>query len=163
MHFNLSATGITLCHVGNLLASPLTHISTRCSRTRWVHSLPLGHDLINSIFVVTSPQAVSLDDAGHIDSACGNAGPLSEFNENQLWTIVGEWTPAMTDCAKYLNGRGVGARYDGSISSGAPRYGSCVGKTGKGSTFSPGYRDFLRKVWEAQVSPHIPLVLGARF
>ena len=57
----------------------------------------------------------------------------------------------MTDCAKYLNGRGVGARYDGSIRSGAPRYGSCVGKTGKGSTFSQGYKDFLRKAWEAQV------------
>ena len=139
-----------------------THIYQMFTNQVGSQSIPWTH-LINSIFMVTSPQAVSLDDAGHIDSACGNAGPLSEFNENQLWTIVGEWTPAMTDCAKYLNGRGVGARYDGSISSGAPRYGSCVGKTGKGSTFSPGYRDFLRKVWEAQVNPHIPLVLGARF
>jgi aryl-phospho-beta-D-glucosidase BglC (GH1 family) len=100
---------------------------------------------------------VSLDEAGHIRSACGNAGPLSDFNDNQLWTIVGEWTPAMTDCAKYLNGRGVGARYDGSIRSGAPRYGSCAGKTGKGSTFSQGYKDFLRKAWEAQVRPRMYL------
>jgi glucan 1,3-beta-glucosidase len=110
----------------------------------------------NSILVVTSPsQSVSLDEAGHIRSACGNAGPLSDFNKNQLWTIVGEWTPAMTDCAKYLNGRGVGARYDGSIRQGAPRYGSCAGKTGKGSTFSQEYKDFLRKSWEAQVSAYI--------
>lgn len=110
----------------------------------------------NSILVVTSPpQTVSLDEAGHIRSACGNAGPLSNFNNNQLWTIVGEWTPAMTDCAKYLNGRGVGARYDGSIRQGAPRYGSCAGKTGKGSTFSQEYKNFLRKMWEAQVSAYI--------
>lgn len=26
---------------------------------------------------------------------------------------VGEWTGAQTDCAKWLNGRGIGARYDG--------------------------------------------------
>jgi aryl-phospho-beta-D-glucosidase BglC (GH1 family) len=111
---------------------------------------------INSILSVTLPsQTVSLDEAGHIQSACGNAGRLYEFNKNQLWTIVGEWTPAMTDCAKYLNGRGIGARYDGSIRSGAPYYGSCVGMTGKGSTFSQRYKVFLRKVWEAQVSPYI--------
>src|ERR1700744_787980 len=80
-------------------------------------------------------QTVSLDDTGHIQSACSNAGPLASFNHNQLWTIVGEWTPVMTDCAKYLNGRGVGARYDGSISQGAPVYGSCNGMTGSGATF----------------------------
>ncbi|KAI0281201.1 hypothetical protein BGY98DRAFT_959254, partial [Russula aff. rugulosa BPL654] len=37
----------------------------------------------------------------------------------------------VTDCAKYLNGRGVGARYDGSI------------RTGIGSTFSQEYKDLL--------------------
>jgi hypothetical protein len=58
----------------------------------------------------------------------------------------------MTDCAKYLNGRGVGARYDGSFSPGAPVYGSCNGMTGSGATFSQDYRNFLRMSWEAQVS-----------
>jgi aryl-phospho-beta-D-glucosidase BglC (GH1 family) len=105
------------------------------------------------MFMDTSPpQTVSLDEAGHIRSACGNAGPLSDFNKNQLWTIVGEWTPAMTDCAKYLNGRGIGARYDGSIRQGAPFHGSCNGQTGPGSTFNQDYKNFLRKTWEAQVS-----------
>ena len=66
----------------------------------------------------------------------------------------------MTDCAKYLNGRGVGARYDGSIRQGAPRYGSCAGKTGKGSTFSQEYKNFLRKMWEAQVSAYIICLTG---
>lgn len=97
-------------------------------------------------------QTVSLSEAGHIQSACGNAGALSDFNKNQLWTIVGEWTPAMTDCATYLNGRGAGARYDGSISPGAPVYGSCQGQTGSGSTFTQDFKVFLRQMWEAQVS-----------
>jgi glucan 1,3-beta-glucosidase len=58
----------------------------------------------------------------------------------------------MTDCAKYLNGRGVGSRYDGSFSPGAPVYGSCVHLTGPGWSFSEEYKDFLRKSWEAQVT-----------
>jgi aryl-phospho-beta-D-glucosidase BglC (GH1 family) len=99
----------------------------------------------------SSPQTIALGEAGHIQSACGNAGPLSDFNDNQLLTIVGEWTPAMTDCARYLNGRGAGARYDGTISPGAPVYGSCSGQTGSGSTFSQDYKNFLRQTWEAQV------------
>jgi aryl-phospho-beta-D-glucosidase BglC (GH1 family) len=104
------------------------------------------------IYQMFNDQTVSLDEAGHIQSACGNAATLSNFNNNQLLTIVGEWTTAMTDCAKYLNGVGVGARYDGSIRQGAPFHGSCNGQTGPGSTFTQDYKDFLRKTWEAQVS-----------
>ena len=102
---------------------------------------------------------VSLDNQGHIQSACGNAGRLIDYNQNNMWTIVGEWTPAMTDCAKYLNGRGVGARYDGSISQGAPSYGSCEGLTGPGWSFSQDYKDFLRQTWEAQVRSYKELYL----
>jgi glucan 1,3-beta-glucosidase len=69
-----------------------------------------------------------------------------------MLTIVGEWAPAMTDCAKYLNGRGVGARYDGSIKQGSPFHGSCNGQTGPGEAFTQDYKDFLRQTWEAQVS-----------
>jgi glucan 1,3-beta-glucosidase len=58
----------------------------------------------------------------------------------------------MTDCAKYINGRGNGARYDGTISEGATVYGNCGEKTGPGSSFTQDYKDFLRQSWEAQVS-----------
>lgn len=54
-------------------------------------------------------QGVAMSDDEHIQSACGQKSTLSGFD---LWLIVGEWTPAMTDCATYLNGRGVGSRYD---------------------------------------------------
>lgn len=106
----------------------------------------------HSLTDTSPPQTVSLDEAGHIQSACENAAALSDFNNNQLLTIVGEWTPAMTDCAKYVNGRGIGARYDGSIGLDSPFYGSCNGQTGPGYTFTQDYKDFLRKTWEAQVS-----------
>jgi glucan 1,3-beta-glucosidase len=83
----------------------------------------------------------------HIQTACGKGSELSSF---YLWILVGEWTTAMTDCAKYLNGRGVGSRYDGSFP-GSTRVGSCSGLTGKASSFSSNYKTFLRKIWEAQV------------
>ena len=56
----------------------------------------------------------------------------------------------MTDCAQYLNGRGVGSRYDGTYP-GSTYVGSCYGLTGSASTFSSGYKTFLRQFWEAQV------------
>lgn len=56
----------------------------------------------------------------------------------------------MTDCAKYLNGRGIGARYDGSFP-GSSHVGSCSGLTGSAASFSQSYKTFLRQAWEAQV------------
>ncbi|KAJ7878589.1 glycoside hydrolase family 5 protein, partial [Mycena leptocephala] len=58
---------------------------------------------IYTIFSVPSEQ---MTQAQHISTVCGKQSELSSFD---LWVIVGEWTPAATDCAKYLNGRGVGA------------------------------------------------------
>lgn len=74
----------------------------------------------------------------------------SDLSSFDLWLIVGEWTPAATDCAKYLNGRGIGARYDGTYP-GSTYVGSCDGLTGSASTFSDSYKTFLGQFWEAQV------------
>ena len=78
--------------------------------------------------------------------ACSQGSALSSFH---LYAIVGEWTSAPTYCVKYLNGRGRGARYDGSFD-GPELVGVCAAKTGSGATFSPDYKTFLRKYWEAQ-------------
>lgn len=88
-----------------------------------------------------------MSDSQHIESACSHAGDLTS---SHLWVVVGEWTPAPNDCAKYLNGRGVGSRYEGTFP-GSTRVGSCQGLTGNAATFSESYKDFLRKHWEAQV------------
>src|SRR6266511_1231697 len=66
----------------------------------------------------------------HIQSACARAGELAT---STLWLVVGEWSPAAHDCAKSLNGRGLGSRYDGTFP-GSSRVGSCVGLTGSGPT-----------------------------
>ncbi|KAH8102402.1 exo-beta-1,3-glucanase [Cristinia sonorae] len=101
------------------------------------------------IYQMFSQAEVSRSNQQHIQNACSRTD-LGTFD---LWVIVGEWTPAATDCAKYLNGRGVGARYDGSYP-GSSRVGSCNGLTGSASTFSSDYKTFLRQYWEAQTSTY---------
>ncbi|THH14218.1 hypothetical protein EW146_g6094 [Bondarzewia mesenterica] len=86
----------------------------------------------------------------HISFACTLLPTLQSFANSNLWTITGEWSAAITDCALWLNGRGVGSRWDGTYSS-APALGSCDGYTGNSSTFSSSYKAFLRKYWEVQV------------
>ncbi|KAJ7361425.1 glycoside hydrolase family 5 protein [Mycena albidolilacea] len=99
------------------------------------------------IYTIFSQEEEEMSMSDHIQTVCAKQGELSSFD---LWVIVGEWTPAHTDCAKYLNGRGSGARFDGSLS-GSTRVGSCTGLTGKASSFSSSYKTFLRQFWEAQV------------
>jgi len=100
------------------------------------------------IYQMFSDEEVAYSNSEHISAACDNAQDLSTFD---LWIIVGEWTPAATDCVKYLNGRGVGSRYDGSYP-GSTKVGSCTGLTGNASSFSSSYKTFLRQYWEAQAS-----------
>ncbi|KAF5352453.1 hypothetical protein D9756_005900 [Leucocoprinus leucothites] len=100
---------------------------------------------IYQVFASDDEQVI-LSDKQHIQEACSRAGDLRNA---PLWVIVGEWSPAKTDCAKYLNGYGVGARYDGT-KSGFERHGSCADKTGNGANFSAKYKTFLRQFWEAQ-------------
>ncbi|KAI0250270.1 glycoside hydrolase [Lactifluus subvellereus] len=87
----------------------------------------------------------------HIQFACQSILPdLQAFASKNIWTVSGEWSTSITDCAQWLNGRGTGSRWEGTFGGGAA-VGSCAGYTGNWSTFSQDYRAFLRKYWEAQV------------
>ena len=98
------------------------------------------------IYQIFSNDQIVRSENEHIRVACSQGNTLSSFH---LWTIVCEWTPAPTDCAKYLNGRGRGARYDGSFGNNNMAR-SCLNKSGSGDNFSPEYKTFLRQYWEAQ-------------
>ncbi|KAK1224186.1 hypothetical protein PQX77_012926 [Marasmius sp. AFHP31] len=102
------------------------------------------------VYEMFTPEGNAKSFQDHINDACNRAGDLSTFD---LWTIVGEWTPAANDCARYLNGRGVGIRYEGTYP-GSFRVGSCSGLTGRASSFSNDYKTFLRQHWEAQVTTY---------
>ncbi|KAF8071947.1 glycoside hydrolase family 5 protein [Lyophyllum atratum] len=87
----------------------------------------------------------------HIAFACTYSDSLSSFQASNIWTIIGEWSNAVTDCAKWLNGRGVGSRWDATwFPPNSQYHGSCANFTGSYSGFSNEYKTFLRKYWEVQ-------------
>jgi len=89
----------------------------------------------------------------HISFSCGYQQSLSAFASSNLWTIIGEWSNAATDCALWLNGRGIGARWDNTYPQGPTSmfHGSCTNFTGSYAGFSQDYLTFLRQYWEVQV------------
>ncbi|KAG8683550.1 exo-1,3-beta-glucanase, partial [Ceratobasidium sp. 395] len=90
----------------------------------------------------------------HIQSVCDfGINTVGSYASKNLPTVVGEWSNAMTDCAKYLNGRPNGARYDGTFT-GSTKVGDCGPKTGSGLDFTDEYKTELRKFWEAQATAY---------
>lgn len=88
----------------------------------------------------------------HVANVC-------EFGKQQLantdkWVIVGEWSGALTDCAKYLNGRGKGARFDQTYtaSENAPPSDKCNSKSsGSVAGLSDNDKEITRRFIEAQL------------
>lgn len=84
----------------------------------------------------------------HVSTACDFGRKMAGTNKP---TISGEWTGAVTDCTKYLNGFGKGARFDGSFGGGSA-VGSCAGKqTGSVASFSQEDKDNMTRFIEAQL------------
>ncbi|KAF2713629.1 glycoside hydrolase family 5 protein [Pleomassaria siparia CBS 279.74] len=97
-------------------------------------------------YQVFTPALNQLQPWEHRQLVCNNAATYSGADK---WTFVGEWTGAMTDCAKYLNGYQIGARYDGTFP-GSTFVGSCAGKSDI-STWSQQFKDDTRGYIEAQI------------
>lgn len=74
-------------------------------------------------YEVFDSSSLEMSAQDHISTACQFGDQMASTGK---WTIAGEWCGAMTDCAKWLNGRGIGARYDGSYE-GSYYIGSCDG------------------------------------
>ncbi len=92
---------------------------------------------------------MSIDD--HLSSASSFGSGMASCNK---WTIAGEWTGAMTDCAKWLNGRGVGARYDGTYE-GSYYIGSCDGySTGTVAGLSSEAKQNIGSFIQAQMTAY---------
>lgn len=82
----------------------------------------------------------------HRQYVCNNA---YTYSGSDKWTIVGEWTAAMTDCAAALNGYGIGARYDGTYP-GSTYVGSCANINFM-QTWTQQFKDDTRGYIEAQM------------
>ncbi|KAJ5398872.1 hypothetical protein N7465_009361 [Penicillium sp. CMV-2018d] len=95
---------------------------------------------------------LAMDTQTHVSNVCSFA--QDHLVTSDKWAVVGEWTGAMTDCAKYLNGKGIGARYDGTFS-GSQHIGSCEGKsTGSVEAMSEEDRSNTRRFIEGQLDAY---------
>jgi len=102
-------------------------------------------------YEVFDSSALQMSPDEHVSTACGFGQQMASNNK---WTISGEWSGALTDCAKWLNGRGIGARYDGTYNKGgqgSSYIGSCDGKyTGSVEGLSDADRANIKRYIEAQ-------------
>lgn len=86
----------------------------------------------------------------HRQQTCNS---IDNYRNSDKWTIVGEWSGALTDCAKYLNGFRAGNRYEGSFP-GSSWVGSCAGKSGRVSDWSQEWKDNIRRYIETQLDAY---------
>ncbi|EER31552.1 glucan 1,3-beta-glucosidase precursor [Candida tropicalis MYA-3404] len=97
-------------------------------------------------YQVFSAGELSRDIDQHISVAC-NWG-WSAKNEYH-WTVTGEWSAALTDCAYWLNGVNRGARWEGAYD-GSPYYGSCEPYL-QFSSWTDEHKTNVRRYIEAQL------------
>jgi len=103
------------------------------------------------IYQVFNDAQVALTPAEHIAQACSWCPKVAQTDK---WLIVGEWTGAQTDCARWLNGLGLGARYDGTFD-GGPWYGNCENKSqGTVDDMLPVDKTNIRMFIEAQLDAY---------
>jgi glucan 1,3-beta-glucosidase len=94
---------------------------------------------------------VSQDLNSHIRTACDFGNQMASTGK---WTIAGEFTGGITDCAKWLNGKDKGARYDGTLS-GSSKVGDCAGKyTGSVAAMSNDDKNNVGRFIEAQLDAY---------
>jgi glucan 1,3-beta-glucosidase len=94
---------------------------------------------------------ISLDINGHVKSAC-DFGKQIQGSDKPV--VVGEWSGAMTDCTKYLNGKGVPTRYEGEYANN-PKYGDCGAKSqGSVADLSDQEINDTRRFIEAQLDAY---------
>jgi len=118
----------------------------------WSHFFPSPQyhsaSLDTHIYTVFTNDGNKMNEEQRMADYCGKI-PALKASQAKIWTLVGEFTPAPTDCAPLLNGIGRGARYDGTFA-GSTKVGDCHSKSGLASSFSEKYKESLGKLFEIQ-------------
>lgn len=121
--------------------------------SQWRQLIPPNSDstLDTHIYHVFSKQDLELSAAGHLSKARADGRRLAKFNQ-QTRTIVGEFSLATTDCARWLNGFQRGSRWDGTYLTKGPVVpgGSCQGEEDM-RAWSAKKREFVRDFGRAQL------------
>ncbi|WFD34939.1 glucan 1,3-beta-glucosidase [Malassezia cuniculi] len=104
------------------------------------------------VYSIFDDNSVSQTLGQRIDYWCGLHDGFRNASRH-LYQLVGEWSPAFTDCAPRLNGRFIGARYDGTFP-GSSRVGSCSRRSGNSKNWTDKYKQQLARSFGAQSSAY---------
>ena len=107
------------------------------------HNVALDHHH----YQVFSDAQVAQTPRQHREELCG---AFDGFSGSDKWTVIGEWSGAMTDCATYLNGFARGARFDGTLSSDSVFVGDCA-PVNNFALWDQRMKDYARAWIEAQI------------
>ncbi|KAH0612250.1 uncharacterized protein H6S33_010302 [Morchella sextelata] len=102
-------------------------------------------------YQVFSPGELSRDINAHVGAACGVGNNIRTTDK---WNVIGEWSAARTDCTKYLNGVGRGARWEGNFG-GSQYFGACGNRySGSVAAYSAEEKANTRAYIEAQLDAY---------
>jgi glucan 1,3-beta-glucosidase len=111
-------------------------------------------------YTLFDKSTISLKHADRVTYACKTwADQVSAGMTGYGPTMVGEWSQADTDCSKYLNGVGTGARWTGTFAANgqdpqcptADSQCNCALANAPAASFSTDYKNFLKTWAEAQM------------
>ncbi|QRV98105.1 Cellulase (glycosyl hydrolase family 5 protein) [Ceratobasidium sp. AG-Ba] len=116
------------------------------------HVPSVSHTIMDThIYQIFNGPQVTMSWDEKLQATCSYGDTLASYTTKSdgFRTYVGEWTTSYTDCAKWLNGRGVGARLDGTRA-GSQFVMSCDNITGTMDKFSDDYKTYMRRYFDAQ-------------
>ncbi|KAJ2162509.1 hypothetical protein GGF46_000640 [Coemansia sp. RSA 552] len=108
------------------------------------------------IYHVFVKDRLTLSPTGHLRMTCEDATNIRNHNPT-MWTITGEWSLGATDCAPWLNGLDVGARWEGTMDweLDGPAFLTATCKDQSTlSSWTNDTRTFYRKFAEAQMDAY---------
>ncbi|CAG8540500.1 5744_t:CDS:10 [Cetraspora pellucida] len=106
------------------------------------------------VYAVFDYSILALNQEQRLNFVCLNKVDITS-NQN-VWTLVGEWSLAITDCTKWLNGFGRGARYDGTFEKDhGPICPNCTCQDeGNYLKWSHDYKNYLKQYASAQMDAY---------
>ncbi|KAI9591657.1 putative Exo-beta-1,3-glucanase [Syncephalis fuscata] len=101
-------------------------------------------------YQVFNDEHIEMSDEQHLDDICKLKKEVAR-SQTFVDTFTGEWSLARTDCAKWLNGFLVGARWDGTYLRGPVHPGATCKNDSDIRYFTKEYRQWLKRYAEIQM------------
>ncbi|CAG8671851.1 13053_t:CDS:2, partial [Ambispora leptoticha] len=111
-----------------------------------------GVVLDTHVYLVFNRTILALSEQDKLNYVRNMKAEIAAFNS---WIMVGEWSLATTDCAKWLNGFKIGARWDGTFDNNPPIFPNSTCKNDSDYlSWPPEYKKFLLEYAKTQMDAY---------